>query len=66
MKLSPAPASNCCCCSRLPAPGSQLQAPSYLRIKCVHDLHPVFKYMRDTAGAARSHASQNKIDAHKY
>jgi hypothetical protein len=38
----------------------------YLRIKCVDNLHPVFKYMRATASQHRAHASQNKTDTHKY
>jgi hypothetical protein len=58
--------------SPLPAPNSRLRAAAcglqakYFAMLFVDNLHSAFKYMRATAAAVRSHASQNKTDTHKY
>jgi hypothetical protein len=58
--------------SRFSAPSSELQAAGcslqakYFAMLFVDNLHSAFKYMRATAAAVRSHASQNKTDTRNY
>jgi hypothetical protein len=60
MSVSPAPATNCV----LLFPNSLFPAPLYFGIKCMDDLHFVFKYMRGAArGAVATHHKTKWIHA---